>query len=171
MKTDRTIFLKLNLTDYDDLLLLYGNEKVRKYLGGIVAKDEFDKKFNNFLSAKLPECYWIIREKETCSFVGILSITKHHDQMHYEISYELNPDFWGKGYGTEVVEKGIEFTFSKLGLKELYAETQKNNIQSINLLEKIGMKFVSETERFGEKQLIYSLSSDSLLCSTFILQL
>ena len=157
METDRTIFSKPNSADYDELFELYKNEAVKKYLGGTVSRAEFDEKFNDFFSAQLPESYWIIRKKDTNNFIGIVSITKHHDRRHFEISYELHPDFWGEGYGSEVVKKGIDYAFHDLSLKELYAETQKKNKKSVKLLEKIGMKQVKEIERFGEQQLIYSI--------------
>ncbi|MFH1298970.1 MAG: GNAT family N-acetyltransferase [Patescibacteria group bacterium] len=157
METERTIFSKPNSTDYDELFGLYSNEAVRKYLGGTITKAEFDEKFNDFFCAQLPECYWIIKQKGTNSFIGLISICKYHDQTHFEISYELHPDFWCEGYGTEVVKRGIEYAFNELGLEELYAETQKKNQKSIKLLEKIGMKIIKQIERFGEQQLIYSI--------------
>ncbi|EKE11306.1 MAG: hypothetical protein ACD_15C00108G0001 [uncultured bacterium] len=159
METDRTIFSLLKLSDYDEVFRLYSNESVRKYLGGVVDLARFDEKFKSFLSVQLPECYWIIRQKDSNNFIGMLSITRHHNQEHFEISYELHPDFWGKGYGTEVVRKGIEHAFDNLGLSELYAETQKKNIQSIKLLKKSGMELDSEVERFGELQVIYSIKN------------
>ena len=99
METGRTIFLKPDLADYEDLLSLYSNKSVRKYLGGIATKAEFDEKFKDFFSVKSPECYWVVREKDTNKFIGLISISKYHDKEHFEISYELHPDFWGKGYG------------------------------------------------------------------------
>lgn len=156
METSRTIFSKPNAADYQDLFKLHSDEEVRKYLGGTVTKDEFDKKFKDFSTAELPEAYWVVREKETKSFIGLVCITRHHDQKHFEVSYELSPHFWSKGYGTEVVQQAIVYAFDELGLDELYAETQKKNTNSVRILEKTGMQFVSEIERFGEQQVIYS---------------
>lgn len=160
MKTARTIFSEPNSIDYEDLLNLYTNESVREYLGGAVTKAEFDEKFEDFFSVQLPECYWIVREKGTNNFIGLISISKHHDEKHFEISYELHPDFWGKGYGTEIVQKGLDYAFDELKLKELYAETQKKNHKSVKLLEKIGFTLINEVERFGEKQVIYRIRND-----------
>lgn len=125
METTRTIFSKPNSADYEDLLGLYTNKSVRKHLGGTVTKAEFDERFEDFFSAKSPKCYWVVREKDTNKFIGLISISKHHDKEHFEISYELNPDFWGKGFGTEALQKGVDYAFNELKLKELYAETQK----------------------------------------------
>ncbi|MBU0661138.1 GNAT family N-acetyltransferase [Patescibacteria group bacterium] len=155
MQTKRATFSKPSLADYDDLLALHTNELVREYLGGTLTKDEFDQKFKDFLSAELPECYWVVRETGSDKLIGLISISKYHDKEKFEISYELHPDFWGKGYGTEIVQKAVSYALDELKLKELYAETQKKNLKSMKLLEKIGFKFMGEVERFGEDQVIY----------------
>ena len=165
METARTIFSKPGSAHYEDLLGLYTNESVRKYLGGTVTKDEFDERFQDFFSAESPECYWVVREKVTDKFIGLISISKHHDKEHFEISYELHPDFCGKGYGTEIVQKGVEYALGDLKLKELFAETQKKNLNSIKLLEKIGFEYIEEVKRFGEKQVIYSIKKTVYECS------
>ncbi len=157
METHRTIFYKPKQEDYKDLLNLYINLEVRKYLGGPISKEKFDEIFKDFFSAKLPTCYFCVKEKQSNNFIGLVSIDKHHNGINYEISYELNPIFWGKGYGTEIVKEGIKYAFSVLDLKELWAETQKKNINSIKLLKKCGMKLTKELKRFGEQQVIYAI--------------
>ena len=160
METVRTVLSKPTAMDEDAIFSLQSNEKTREYLGGPVTKEGFPEKFKSILDVKAPESYWVVRQKETHEFIGFVCITKYHDQIHNEVSYELDPKFWGNGYGTEVIEKVIEYGFENLGLEEIYAETQKKNIASIKLLEKIGMHYQSEIERFEEKQVVYSIKSD-----------
>ncbi len=87
--------------------------------------------------------------------MGLVCIGKYHDGIHYEVSYELQPAYWGRGYGTEIIEQVITYGFDVFGLKELYAETQKKNVASRRLLEKVGMQLFSELDRFGESQCVY----------------
>jgi ribosomal-protein-alanine N-acetyltransferase len=155
METLRTIFSKLSKNDYTDLYKLHSNSEVRKYLGGTKNENEFKKQFDSFFSAELPEIYWVVREKDTNNFIGVSSISKYHDDINYEVSYELLPEYWNDGFGTEIVSKTVDYAFKELGLQTLYAETQKKNIASRKVLEKIGMQFLKEIERFNEKQVIY----------------
>lgn len=127
-----------------------------------MTKEDFDLSFEKMLNAKPPDCYWIVREKDTDAFVGLLSITKHHDGVHHEVSYELHPDYWRQGYASEILPKVLEYGFNILGMDELYAETQMKNVASIKLLEKMGMHVVSHVERYGEKQVIYALKNKNL---------
>lgn len=157
MTTTRTTFSKPKDSDYKELYDLKTNDQVRKYLGGAKPEDEFKKNFKEILSAKKPEAYWIVREKATELFIGLLSITDHHDKEYYEVSYELHPNIWGKGYGTEVTQRAIQYAFEELNLDKIIAETQKKNKASIRVLEKVGMKFEKEIERFHEIQVIYGI--------------
>lgn len=161
METSRTVLSKPTAADYREVFELQTNQQSRKYLGGPVTKKEFPEKFQAIVTAQLPESYWIVRQKDSRAFIGLVCITKYHDQIHYEVSYVLDPKFWGEGYGTEIVACIIEYGFKNLGLEEIYAETQKKNTASIKLLEKVGMKIKSEVERFGERQTVYSIKKTS----------
>ncbi len=71
------------------------------------------------------------------------------------MSYELLPEYWGKGYATEAVEAALGYAFVDLGLERVVAETQAANERSCRLLERLGMKAERKLERFGAKQVIY----------------
>jgi [ribosomal protein S5]-alanine N-acetyltransferase len=159
METKRTIFTKPSTKDYKEVSLLYRSKQVRRFLGGPVNGSTFKETFKTILTASLPEVYWVVREKGTSQLIGLVSITKHHDVTQYEVSFELHPEYWGMGYGTEVVQRLIDYGFEELGLQMLCAETQKHNRASIRLLEKLGMKLESQLERFGEQQQIYTMQN------------
>lgn len=56
-----------------------------------------------------------------------------------EIYYKLIPEFWGKGYGTEVSRALIKFGFEVLKLHRVEAGVAIGNKASIRVLEKSGM--------------------------------
>lgn len=157
MQTERTILLKPAAADYQEIFELKSNEQSRQFLGGPVAPDAFPEKFDAIMNAEAPECYWVVRAKANDAFIGLVCIALYHDLIHYEVSYELHPTFWGKGYGTEIIKKVVDHSFDILGLEEVYAETQKKNLASIRLLEKVGMHFHAQVERCGEEQVVYSM--------------
>jgi [ribosomal protein S5]-alanine N-acetyltransferase len=162
METLRTMLMPLAEGDQDDILALRRDERVRRHLGGPVSQEESVTKFNDMLHARPPESYWAARQKDDGAFIGLASISLYHDQLHYEVSYELHPTFWGQGYGTEIVGAVVAYGFEALGLEELYAETQATNLASVKLLEKVGMRFVSRIERYGEEQVVYVIHRRSM---------
>jgi RimJ/RimL family protein N-acetyltransferase len=57
-----------------------------------------------------------------------------------ELSIILKKEFQGKGYGTETMQKMIDFAFNKMNLYRLEAEVLEFNKASIKLVEKLGFQ-------------------------------
>ena len=65
------------------------------------------------------------------------------------------PQVWGKGLAIEAVLACLDEGFKKLKFKRIIAITQKANIASCRLLEKIGMHLAQEFVRFNAEQRMY----------------
>lgn len=161
LQTERCILNDLQQSDFQDVKKLYVNEDVRKFLGGVVDPDKLVAARGEMLSEK-GSYYWVVREKKTGSFIGLVSITDHHDGKYKEVSYQLMPDWWGTGYGSEVVSGIILFALEELKLPGLIAETQTANKASCRLLEKVGMEKKETLIRFGSEQAIYCLMKEKV---------
>ena len=137
---------------------LYTDAKVRRFLGGVVDLQTIRYKFFKMLEFNLETQYWVIRAKDSSSLseIGIVSLTRHHNNIDVEISYQLLPQWWGKGYGTEAVRAIVTYALTVMNLPRVIAETQMANIASCRLLESIGMRLERTVERFGAKQGIYA---------------
>ncbi len=159
LETERTMLQAPTEADYEAICRVFSNEESRAHLGGPVKPEHYDQKFKDMLTAKKPSCFWIIREKQSGECMGVVSIDLYHDGIHYELSYELLPQFWGKGFGSEVAIEVLRYGFKELSLGKIYAETQTKNLASVKLLGKIGMTFVEEIERFGEMQSVFIIQA------------
>ncbi|EPY10146.1 MULTISPECIES: GNAT family N-acetyltransferase [Paenibacillus] len=164
LETKRCTLTKLQASDYDNVRRLYVNEEVRKYLGGAWTEEEaITGSFRRMLASQEGASFWIIREKQTNAFIGLISLDTHHDGVSTEVSYELLPEWWGSGYAAETVTAVIDYAFRELGLPEVIAETQAANKASCRLLERIGMSFRDTVQRFGEQQAIYSITNRGIV--------
>jgi len=56
-----------------------------------------------------------------------------------EIGYFLLPEYWGKGYATELSKTLIEMGFTKLKLHKMCARCDSNNLKSEGVMKKVGM--------------------------------
>ncbi|MEA4917310.1 GNAT family N-acetyltransferase [Proteiniphilum sp.] len=63
---------------------------------------------------------------------------------HLELGYILDNKFWGQGYGSEICQSLIDYGFKKLKLSKLTARMFKQNIASIKVSEKCGMKVIQQ---------------------------
>jgi RimJ/RimL family protein N-acetyltransferase len=62
--------------------------------------------------------------------------------LHYknaEVWFKLSPEIWGKGYGTEALERIIKFGFEDLKLHRVEAGCAVDNIATYKVMEKSGM--------------------------------
>ena len=158
IQTTRCELVPILLTDWDLVMKLYTNAEVRRFLGGVVDEKTIYLRLLQMLESGTGTYHWIIRVKENNSSgkIGLVSLGQHHDNTNIEISYQLLPQWWGKGYGTEAIQAVITHALTVLGLPRVIAETQIANVASCRLLERVGMHLEGTVERFGAKQGIFT---------------
>jgi [ribosomal protein S5]-alanine N-acetyltransferase len=79
--------------------------------------------------------------KATRTFIGLIAL--NIGKSHYktaEVWFKIHKDFWNKGYTTEAVIQLLDFGFNNLHLHRIEAGCATENLASIKVLEKIGMK-------------------------------
>ncbi|MCM1141800.1 MAG: GNAT family N-acetyltransferase [Muribaculum sp.] len=84
---------------------------------------------------------------EILAFAGIVNIDKEIGKAETYIF--VDPDLKGKGIGTEVKRKVIEYGFGQLDLFKLYFVTKESNLASQKMNEKLGYRL--EGRLRGEK--------------------
>ena len=161
IETNRCKIIKLHKSDYKNVRELYFDERVRRFLGGIVSSERFDNSFNSMLNSDKNSMYLVIRLKDNDEFIGLISLDKHHNGLDTEVSYQFLPKYWGYGYAKEVVRRIIDYAFDELKLEKLVAETQSANKNSCKLLQKVGMSLEQTITRFGAEQNIFSISRNT----------
>jgi ribosomal-protein-alanine N-acetyltransferase len=57
-----------------------------------------------------------------------------------DLGYEVAPLYWGQGYATEAARAMLGFGFEKLGLHRIWASCLAENVASVQVLEKLGMR-------------------------------
>lgn len=62
------------------------------------------------------------------------------NSTEFGLFYAFSPAYQGQGYATEAVKKMVNFAFTHLKLKRIVATTTHDNIPSIKVMERIGMK-------------------------------
>ena len=101
---------------------------------------------------------WAIVQKENDKLVGTCAIIFENKEKA-EIGYRFLEKYWGNGYASEIVEPLIDYGFSTMNLKTIFATVDVLNIASVKMLEKSQLDFVKEywseeyqcTDRYYEK--------------------
>lgn len=83
-----------------------------------------------------------VEEQENNTVIGAGEINlRDIKNQKGDIAYIINPQYWGKGYATEVASYLLHFGFTKLNLHRIYATCDPRNAASSKVLEKIGMQY------------------------------
>jgi RimJ/RimL family protein N-acetyltransferase len=83
---------------------------------------------------------WKIILKETGEFIGLSGMFLSNDRFKTaEFYYKLFPEFWNKGYATEIAKELIRFGFEECNLHRIEAGVATQNHASVRVLEKAGM--------------------------------
>jgi ribosomal-protein-alanine N-acetyltransferase len=76
----------------------------------------------------------------------------------YEIGYRLRRDCWGRGFATEATQACRDYGFQTANLSRLVSIIEPENIASIRVAEKMGMKPEKHASFHGIATVIYSIS-------------
>jgi len=84
---------------------------------------------------------FLVQLKENNAAAGICGLLYRDTLDVTDIGFAFLPDYWGCGYAIESAKALMEYAHTKLGVDTIVGLTIKENVPSIKVLEKLGMKF------------------------------
>ena len=70
--------------------------------------------------------------------IGLTGLNRFHHRI--EISYDLSPNYWGKGLMSKAINKICDYGFYEFKVNRIEANVMPENLKSINLLLKNNFK-------------------------------
>jgi RimJ/RimL family protein N-acetyltransferase/N-acetylglutamate synthase-like GNAT family acetyltransferase len=135
-------------------------------MSDVAAAEKFITEWNNVFKSDRTGIFPIFL-KNTNEMTGICGLKKAtfdcETSEYIEIMYRLSDDYWGKGYATEAVSILLRHAFNKLNLNQIIASIEKENLDSLKVLEKNRFKFQRSAKYHRKNVEIYSLDRDSFL--------
>lgn len=152
--TERLILRTLTEQDSQDIFEIRSNPEINKFLQRNPPKNSFEAlefilniKRN---SANNEIVFWGISLQNNPKLIGTICLWKFsEDRKTAELGYELLPEYQGKGMMSEAVNFVLKFGFKDLNLDKIEAFTNRNNSDSIKLLQ--NLKFIFDKDRRDEK--------------------
>lgn len=108
--------------------------------------------------------YWtIIAKDDPGRFLGWVMLVPHNEVgPDVEIGWRLNRAAWGKGYGSEAAGLMITYASRTQSIKRIVADIHPENLRSIRLAEKIGLRPITTIEDFGSQHRVYAVETEPL---------
>jgi len=149
INTARLGFSVWNEKDISDVLELWGNPKVTKY---IVADGKMSKvqvlqrlirEIETYSSNNIQ--YWPVYLIETNQNIGCCGLRPYDSEKNIlEIGIHLKDKYWGKGFAKEACLAVIEYAFETLRVNALFAGHNPQNTESARLLEILGFTYTHD---------------------------
>ncbi|HEY9756990.1 MAG TPA: GNAT family N-acetyltransferase [Oculatellaceae cyanobacterium] len=86
---------------------------------------------------------WAVEILGSEQFIGFVGLHKPTFDAHFtpcvEVGWRLSKDFWGRGYATEAAQSAMADGYQRLGLQEIVSMTSIHNVNSMKVMERLGM--------------------------------
>src|SRR5438270_8344805 len=89
--------------------------------------------------------------KSTGEQIGFAGLKYLEELGEVDVAYRLMPVYWGQGLASEAAIASVRFGSDNLGLKQIIGLVMPENIASVRVLEKTGLRY-SETVTFWGHQ-------------------
>ena len=89
---------------------------------------------------------WYIYLKENNFPIGNIIADREIEDFPIEISYNMHPDFWNKGYITEALREVVDY-LKLIGYKKIIIHFYEGNEKSKKVCEKLGFKYYKKTNK------------------------
>ncbi|MFI9331370.1 GNAT family N-acetyltransferase [Kitasatospora sp. NPDC052868] len=156
LTTERLIIRDWSIDDAEQALEIYGSPEVARWLTPAMDRVGDVAAMRSVLQAwqeaqpnlPVPRGRWAVQRKEDDAVVGGLGIRllpPYEDDL--EMSWQLAPGAWGKGYAVEAGRALIAWAFTQEA-EELFAVARPNNVRAISMAKRLGMEWVGETTKY-----------------------
>jgi ribosomal-protein-alanine N-acetyltransferase len=148
LKTQRLVLRQLSTNDADAILSLRSNDEVMKYIPRPYLKTKkdaleliamFDDKIENGIGINWG-IYFLEEPEKLLGIIGYYRMKPEHYRA--EVGYMLFPEYNGKGFISEALQKVVEYGFKDMKLHSIEAVLDPENKGSEKVLLKNG--FVKE---------------------------
>lgn len=160
LETERLILRKFTDHDVDDMLLLYGDEEVNKFLPWFPLKTRDD--VLSYLHSSIYPVYdkdiaysYAIAQKSDDRIIGYVHVNDIGDSN--DIGYALRKEYWHKGITSEACAAVVD-RLRKAGFPYITATHDINNPYSGEVMKKIGMMYRYSYEELWQPKGIYVTS-------------
>lgn len=144
IESSRLKFNAINSNDIDFLCQYYTDPELTKFLpsGKPYKKDKVVELLNNRIKHWNKHHFgtYLLSLKSSGEIIGYCGLEYVQDTEFIDIRYGVKIEHWGKGFAKEASIRCIEHGFNDIGLSIIYGAAVPENVASIEILKKIGMK-------------------------------
>jgi len=153
LTTDRLLLRRSHLEDAGTISAYRSDPEVHRYQGWERTDPDGVRAEIRDMARRAPgqPGGWIqlsVEERSTGRLVGDVGLSPADGEPGViKVGYTIAPAFQGRGYATEAVGALVDYAFERLGADVVRAYASADNVPSIRVAEKVGMRLVERIER------------------------
>lgn len=156
LTTERLVVRPWELADADEALAIYGAPEVTRWLTPAMQQVNDLEAMRAVLQSWAgeqpglapPRGRWSIRLAEDGRVIGGMAIRLLPPfEEDLELSWQLRPDVWGRGFANEAGRALIRWAFTQ-EIDELFAVSRPSNTRAVATARRLGMEWVGETDKY-----------------------
>ena len=150
LETERLILREFDEKDVESFYLLGSDPTVIRFTGdpGLTSLEHAGEVLRSRPLAdyrKYGYGRWACVHKEDGTVIGFSGLKFLDELKEVDIGFRLLPAYWGAGLATEAGRAVLDFGFRQLRLASIIGLVDPENVASVRVLEKLGLKFVGMT--------------------------
>jgi [ribosomal protein S5]-alanine N-acetyltransferase len=143
--TPRLQLREFSLEDYPSLREMDSRPEMHTYEKALPGADETSQLLESFIKEQIetPRIGYrlAITIPPVSNVRGIIKLSRQWEAIReWEVGWAVHPDDWGKGYATEAAWYIMDWGFRELNIHRTVAYCHTNNVASVRVMEKLGMK-------------------------------
>ncbi|MCC5608252.1 GNAT family N-acetyltransferase [Nostoc sp. CHAB 5834] len=167
IETARLQLRHFNLNDFDYLFRLYSDAEVMKYLLPRT-REQTQASLNKHIQQWQQHNFemWAVIYKETGTMIGRCGLGFLENTPEVELGYVFDKSYWNMGLATEASLATLKFGFWEVKLNRIvamptagYAYAHPENIASVRVIQKVGMKYEKNASYYGHDVVYYAASN------------
>lgn len=162
-ETERMLVRTYSPGDADLFFSINGNPDVVRYIRPPKTREESDRFLEEAIRfSEVNPLYgrWAIINRESDEYLGTFVVIPIDNTERMQLGYAFLPEYWGRGYATEITVAGLHYIFQKTGLSVIYAIVQSDNFSSLKVLQKAGFAHAHNYNEAGSELCLYYFEKD-----------
>ena len=146
LETDRLVLRRLSAEDAEFILELLNQPSFLRYIGDKGVRTTEDAV--NYIQTGPQASYeqfgfglYLVELKGSGVSIGMCGLIKRDSLPDVDVGFAFLPDYWSQGYAFEAAAAVMNYGREAFGLKRIVAITSLDNAASVELLEKVGLRF------------------------------
>jgi RimJ/RimL family protein N-acetyltransferase len=159
METARLQLRQFTLDDFDDLFRLYSDAEVMKYLS-LRTREQTQASLHKHIQHWQQHNFgmWAVIHKDSSKLIGRCGLGFLENTPEVELGYVFDKSYWNMGLGTEASQATLQYGFRELKLERIVAIAKPENIASVRVIQKVGMKYQKNAHYYGHDVVYYAIS-------------